>query len=547
MPEADRQAQRVLEQQHQQERERAERFHADRDSPPHGTEPDLAPAEPGAQGGCTTITEVELVGMTRFGEAEFVPVLAALKSSCTDISTIDAALRAITNRYIRDGFVTSRALVGPQDLAGGRLVITVIEGRLQGVAAAAGAGRYGRRELDFAFPRDRAGLLNLRALEQGTDQLARMGKADPRLDITPGDGPATSLVLVHRERLAPWLRPSLSFNNDGAASTGRAQALAGLELDSLLGLADSWSLYYQRSAAPGPMRGTTAYGGFVSLPHGWWLLSLSVGMSRYHSVLAGGGLGFVTRGQTWNASASLERLVHRNARTKLSVSAGLAVIDTRNFIQGIRLRTGSYRVVSGRLGLRWQRRLGRSQASLGAGLERGLGLFGAHSVDAGPGGPAGRYGLASVDGALLTPFTIGPTRFTNTAVWRGQWGFDNLLPAQRFSLGGAASVRGFRDDGLSGRSGASLREQVGFGIARVARGRPQLTTALSGYLAYDVGVIRTHPGDPYERGLLQSAGAGIKAQSRHLQAELSLSVPVTAPSWVRHPAAVVSGSVRLLL
>lgn len=540
-----RDAQRIQEEQAQQSRERAEQFEQSRERPPSGedVEPESTPAADG--GGCAGIREVRLTGITRYKAEDFGADLERVKGSCVKIGAIDDALRAITNRYIGDGYVTSRAFVGPQDLGTGVLVITVIEGRL-GAVQGDGAKSYGAGELSSAFPSVRGKILNLRALEQGVDQLARMAKADPSIDIAPGDLAGTSTVLVKRRPLARWLRPSLAFNNEGSASTGRWQGTASLDIDSLFGLADVWSFYYQRGVDDHPLRGNRAYGGFVSLPHGWWTMSISVGASAYNSVLQGNGMSFATRGESWNASATLDRMIYRDARTKLSVSAGLAVIDTKNFIQGIELRTGSYRMVTGRIAARWQKRVGRSVVALSGGYDRGLSILGAHAVDTGPGGATGKFNLIGMDMSLQTPFAIGPTKLTNTVIVRGQWGFDNLFPAQRFSLGGSSTVRGFRDDGISGRSGVALREQVSFGIVDLARNKPALATSVSGFLAYDMGAIRAVSADPFERGLLQSMSTGLRVQGQHVQAEVAVSVPISAPKFVRH-AALVSATIRIVL
>lgn len=543
----DRDAQRIQEQQADAARERAQQFDQQQQRPPSGH-----PTNPEQQGGdastsgCAAIREVRLVGVTRYRADDFAEQLALLKGSCTSISAINAALRAITNRYVADGYVTSRAFVGPQDLKGGILTITVIEGRLGGYKGA-GLKPYRSSELGSAFPARAGEVLNLRALEQGVDQLARLGGGDPAIDIAPGDVPATSTVLVKRKPLGSWVRPAITVTNDGPASTGRLTGNASLDVDSPLGLADLWSLYYSRDLATDSLHGSHAYGGFVSVPHGWWTLSLVAGKSDYHSVLAGNGLSFVSNGESWNASATLDRMIRRDAKTKLSLSAGLALLDTKNFIQGIQLRTGSYRIVSARVDAHWQRRLGASLVAGNFGYVRGLGLLGANAPDSGVGGPTGQFNLVSADTSLQSRFAVGPTKFTNALVLRGQWGFDNLFPAQRFSLGGTSSVRGFRDDGISGRTGLSLREQLGFGIVDLAKHSQHLATSISGYFAYDFGAVRPNAYSPYERGLIQSGTIGVKAQSRHFTADLALSLPITAPDFVRHKSSEVLASLRVML
>lgn len=494
-----------------------------------------------------TVRDVRLVGADHYRPDEFLDVLQPLRGPCTGIAAIDTALRAITDRYVHDGFVTSRAAVGPQDLNLGVLTITMIEGRVGDIKGAPGSRRYGAGEIAAAFPTRGGDRLNLRALEQGVDQLARLAKGDPKIDIAPGETPGTSIVLINRQPLARWIRPSVVFNNEGAASTGRWQVAKSLDIDSLFGVADTWSLYHQGAASGDGERRNLAYGGFASIPNGWWTVSLSSGFSSYRSVLEGNGLRFATHGRTYTGSATVDRMVFRDAKTKLSLSAGLALLDTRNFVQGIRLQTSTYRIVSGTVNARWQRYLARTQVSLSGGYDQGLGLLGAHTVDTGPDGATGRFHRLTMDVAAQTPFTIGESRLTNLLALRGQWGFDDVFPADRFSVGGSSTVRGFRDDGISGRTGASLREQLSLGIADLLRARPAIATSLSGYLAYDVGGIRPAEGDRFERGLLQSVSVGLMARNRHLEAGVTLAVPVTAPAWVGHPAALFSSSIRILL
>lgn len=542
----DRDARQIIERLQQQERDRAERFERSRDRPPSGEEAQVAVPAVATGEGCAAIRQVRLVGVTRYRPAEFAAATAELKGDCVGLAAIDAALHTITARYIGDGYVTSRAFVGPQDLKGGMLTITVIEGRLADIRAAPGR-HYGAGEIGAAFPLHRSSIVNLRALEQGVDQLARLQKGDPGIDVEPGDLPGTSTILVKRGPLSSWIRPAVDVSNDGAAATGRLLETASLDVDSPLGIADSWSLYASRGGAGDRQIENHAYGGFASLPHGWWTLALSGGAFGYRSVMHGHGLTFATRGRSWNGTASLDRMLHRNARTKLSADVGLSIIDTANYIRGIQLRTGSYRIVAGRIGGRWQRRLGESLLVTDARYTRGLRLLGAHTVDTGPGGATGRYRMISGDVELQSGFAAGRTRFVNSAMLRWQRSPDELFPAQRFSLGGTSTVPGFREDGISGRSGALLREQLGIGLADVARDRPALATDLSAYVAYDLGIIQRQIGDPFERGALKSASIGARAQSRHFQLETALAAPLSAPSWVRHKRTEIFVKFKLLL
>lgn len=543
-------AERILEQQQERARERADTFERSRERAPGGEEirKEAAPAEMVADSQCLPIQELQVLGITQYNQAIFADALKPLTGPCVSVSAINGALRAITNRYIGDGFITSRALINKQSLKDGMLTITVVEGRVSNIKPNGDDKKaYGKGELATAFPQAKGKILNLRAIEQGADQLARMSKASPSIDIAPGTEPGTSDVLVKRNPASRWLRSTLILDNDGYQRTGQRQGTAIVDADSVLGVGDVWSLYFQQSDSGQSNRLARAFGGFVSLPHGWWTLSLSAGRYNYRSVLEGDGFTASTSGRTWNTSASLDRMIFRDAKNTLVLSGGLAMTDTTNFIETVRLESSSYRIVSAKFGARWQRRIGESQLRVSGSYDRGLDVLGAHTFNTGKGGATGKFNLFEADAILVSPFSIGPTKLSNTLIVRGQWSLDNLFASQRLSIGGPSTVRGFNDDGLSGRSGFSLREQINVGILQTAAKSPVLRTSVTGFLGYDIGAIKAQENDPFERGVIHSAVAGLRAQSRHLFGEVGLAVPISFPSFVRAPDTRVSASIRLMM
>ena len=95
------------------------------------------------------------------------------------------------NIAIAKGFLTSQVYIAPQDLASGRLKLSVEPGRLgsiryeenQGDAASVG------RISAFAnkFPNQSGDILNLRDLEQGLENLRRLPSVAADIRIEPGE------------------------------------------------------------------------------------------------------------------------------------------------------------------------------------------------------------------------------------------------------------------------------------------------------------------------------------------------------------------------
>lgn len=538
-----RETQRIEDREIQRQTERQDRFRSDQSSPPSGTEiPDVETTE-SSDSQCVAIKKVNLKGLTLYPEKEFAETLGTLTGDCIRVSQIDDALRAITNRYISDGFVTSRAVVGPQDLGSGTLEIFLVEGALSSIRGT-GDG-YARTPLFLAFGGLRHENLNLRQIEQGVDQLARLSSFEPSIDIEPGEEPGTSNLLVMSKRIGRAWRPSVSFDNDGSAATGRYQITAGLDLDNAFGVADYWSFYYARDLKNDPAVGNVSVGGFVSVPYGWWTLTLSGGKFRYNSVLSGNDQSFASAGESWNASVSVDNMVYRNANTKFSLNWSLALQDTENSIQGIRLSSSSYRQVTGSVNLRLQRRLADALVGFDLGLARGIDILGANSANTGPGGATIEARRMTAALTYQSKLPAWKTALDYSVILRGQAALDPAFSSGRFSLGGSSTVRGFRDDGISGRYGFFLRQQIGLPLFALLRGHRDLYSSVSGFAGYDAGIIIPHNGDQFERGQLHASVIGLRLSNRFVQAELTASAPVYAPKFIQRRPAEIATSVRL--
>jgi hemolysin activation/secretion protein len=538
-----REAQHVQDRENQRQAEREEKLRSGQETPPSGQEPALLEAPSSDDGHCAAIREVSLKGLTRYSEKEFSDALSGLIGSCVNIDAINTALRAITNRYVADGYVTSRAVVGPQDLKTGTLEIVVVEGAIAEIRSSEKG--YSDRTLNMAFAGQKGNLLNLRAIEQGVDQLARLASFEPGIDIEPGALPGTSNLVISRKEIVRNLRPTLSFDNDGSASTGRFQSMFGLDADNVLSLADYWSLYYTRGLKNKAEISNESMGGFVSLPYGWWTASLSGGRFTYTSILSGNGQAFSNDGKSWNAALLLDRMLYRDAKTKFTLSWGVNLTDTENRIQGIRLSTSSYRQVTGSVNLRFQRRLKDAFVGIDFGFARGLKILGANAADTGPGGATIQARRLSAAVTYQTKVEFFDTPLDYNVLLRAQAALDPVFSNGRFSLGGSSTVRGFRDDGISGRYGTFLRQEVGFPLAKLFTNDRALAIKMSGVVGYDAGAIIAYNSDRFERGQLHASTVGLRISSRHVQAELSASAPVLSPSFINRTPYEVSASVRI--
>ncbi|WP_443697343.1 ShlB/FhaC/HecB family hemolysin secretion/activation protein, partial [Pseudomonas sp.] len=414
-----------------------------------------APATP-ADSRCFPIRDITLKGADSLPAADRQRLLKPYVGQCLGVSQLNELLKVITDYYIDKGRVTSRAYLPQQDLSSGHLQVLVVEGKLEGLKGAQGSS-VTDRELAMAFPGKVGAALNLREVEQLVDQLSRLPSKQAQMELTPGTQVGGSDVVVKNTPQKPW-RASLSRNNDGQKSTGEQQWGAGLEWDSPLGLADQLVLRGGHDAVSDHQKTSKNSMLYYNVPWGWWNFSYTYSESDYRTLADLNGYKLKQYGDSQNHQLRAERVIHRDDVSKTSVNVGLAHLRTNNYLLDARLGPSSNRLSELQVGINHGRRIGSGFVNFDLGMQNGIGAFDAQSNNQerdreGNLTSTPNYRKYTATVSYLQPFTLWGESFSFSSLATGQRSEDVLFSPQRISLGGSASVRGFKDQQLSGDSG----------------------------------------------------------------------------------------------
>ncbi|PYC29285.1 ShlB family hemolysin secretion/activation protein [Aquipseudomonas alcaligenes] len=480
---------------------------------------------------CFEIKGIRLQGASLLSETEKHDLLKPFVNRCLGTGQLNELLKAVTQRYVDRGYVTSRAYLPQQDLSDGELDVLVIEGRLEGLDSSAIASE---RELAMSFPGKLGEPLNLRELEQLVDQLNRLPSRPAQLELVPGTEVGGSRVQLKGEPSKPW-HASVSRHNDGDVSTGEQQWGIGLDWDSPLGLADQLSLRGGLDAVSDEFRHSDNQSLYYSLPYGWWTFSYSYSQSYYRNQTEGSGFVFEMDGESRTHALRAERLLHRDSLSKTSVNFGLSHLRTRNYIDSALIDVSSQRLSETQLGFNHGRRIGSAFVNADIGWQQGVGALDAQSEgDPLPGEPVARYNKYSLTLSYLQPFQLWGESFSFDSLANGQWSEDVLYSPQRISIGGLASVRGFKEQSLSGDSGGYWRNQLRWT-------RPVTWAPLQPYLqqygvafAYDLGVIHGERYNPELKGRLSGNAFEFSARGQHLAASVTLARSLERPAVIEN-------------
>ncbi|MGY2167284.1 ShlB/FhaC/HecB family hemolysin secretion/activation protein [Pseudomonas gingeri] len=497
-----------------------------KDLPGKATAP-VAPTTP-VDTRCFPIKTIELKGADSLSEGERERLLKPYIGQCLGVPQLNELLKVITDHYIEKGLVTSRAYLPQQDLSSGNLKVLVVEGRLEGLKGAEGSG-ISDRQLAMTFPGKPGDLLNLREIEQMVDQLNRLPSNQAQMELAPGKEVGGSEVLVKNTPQKPW-RVGLARHNDGQRSTGEQQWGTSLDWDSPLGLADQLSLRGGHDALSDHQKTSRNAMLYYNLPFGWWNLSYTYSESEYRSLAKASGFDFKQTGDSQNHQLKLERVIYRDALSKTSLNTGVSYLRTNNFIEDSKLDVSSNRISEAQFGINHGRRIGGAFVNVDLGMQDGIGAFDAQgNHDPKPGQADARYRKYTATLSYLQPFKLWGESFSFSSLMTGQRSEDVLFSSQRMSLGGQSSIRGYKDQTLSGDSGGYWRNDLRWTRPVTLDWMRPVFAEYGTSLGYDQGVIRRDRYNAEQHGRMTSDSLELFARGQHVAATVTFAHSLERP------------------
>lgn len=480
-------------------------------------QPVIAPeAQPTDDDGvCHNVRHIAIEGSTVLSPPTQKAIVAPWQHRCLTVSHMRQLVRAISQRYLERGYVTSQAWLPEQDVSTGVLRIAITEGRIESVTQ---QGKTSR-SLALVFPGSQGRLLNLRDLEQGLEQLNRLTSQPVTIDIQPGHQPGYSRILIVSKSKAFPGSVSFSADNSGQKNTGVVQISSSATLDNPLQIADRWSLSATHDAAFQREKRNRSLSGGVTLPYGYWLFSYQHHWNDFHQPIHGSRWRY--QGMSQSQRFGINRTLFRDGNQKLAFDIALTRRRTENRLAERVLTNSSTTVNSIALSPHYSRRVGKGYATFNPSISWGLRGLGAtpdrpHAQDA----PRSQFLKYSISASYLYP--LAPALYYLTSAY-AQTSPDNLYANEQIAVGGHYSVRGFKEQSLSGVQGAYWRNEISW--------QPGLFSALGDMTliaALDGGWVKKQRGRT-DGGSLAGAALGLTLNARHSAHSIMLGKPLRYP------------------
>lgn len=466
------------------------------------------------------VKKFAVVGSTVFTAEELARVLKPYTLRRLSFTELLTAQQAIDRLYVENGYITSGAFLPPQKLENGIITIEVIEGTISEIEIS-GLDRlssgYVRSRIDEATkaPINREKLLNALQLLQLDPLIANLSA-----ELTAGSTIGSSILELELQQADPF-DFALTYDNFRTPIVGTDRRQVTLTHRNLIGLGDRVSIGYLNTDGSNSLNDLT-----YTIPINGRNGSLGFRLGYTESqIIEEPFAQFNIESENTNYEFTYRQPLLRKPTQDLALGLSFSRNDSSSTVEGDPFQLSPGAEVDGETHISalrfFQEYTTRNQDrvfALRSQFSLGVNLFGA-------------------------TINEGDLPDSNFFTWRGQAQYLKLLspsitlllrsdlqtsnrplvPVEQFSLGGALSVRGYRQDALLGDNGWFNSAEVRATVARISK----LNTSIQLTPFLDFGKVWNSDDLTFDTNTLVSTGVGLRVQTGdYFAARIDYGIPL---------------------
>ena len=467
--------------------------------------PDITPEiETEKNGTCFDITSINVSNATLISETKIKNIIDKYINKCNYLSDLKNIINEINALYIDSGYITSQSYITSQDISNGTLDLSVIEGKIANITP-------NESFINTAFFMQKNKPLNIRDIEIALENINRLNSNDATMSLAPSDEVGYTDVIVENNS-TKRINGFVGVDNYGGKRTGEAQVSAGLGLENIFNINDILNIYYNTSNKHFQDENSIGNGYDFSFPIGRATFTFSQRNGRYEQFVRTGTNTFLTQGRTKTYTFDTHYKLYHDQKHRLGVDASISNYKTRNMFASVHLDTSSYRLTRAKLSFDYLYQIPGFYIYTDVSFTKGVDLFNNYHhtmLD-------DEYEYFNFSLSAMKDFY--PFRYTMNLY--SQYSNDELFGADKISIGGPYSVRGFNKEGLSGNSGYYIRNEL------IYNSNFDIFDGLGNsiFMAIDAGAIKED--DSSYGGKLVGFSFGTKLNYKCVDATLAYSVPI---------------------
>lgn len=389
------------------------------------------------------VQKIVVTGSTAFSQEQLDEIVQPFEESSLTLEQLTKVADAITQLYLEQGYITSRAILVPQEVGNGRIEIRVIEGSLEEIRIEG----TNRLNPNYVSSRIKLGVQTPLSTANLENQL-RLLRANPLFEnveasLRAGRETGKSILIVRITEANPF-EGSVSIDNYSTPSVGSERLGTNLRYRNLTGNGDEIAASYYHTTRSGADVWEFNYRLPVNPLNG--TLQLRTSLNR-NEIVDEALRVFNIEGDSELYEISFRQPLSRSPREEFALSLGFAVQESQSLIGGFGFPSpgadseGITKTSVIKFGQDYLRRDTRGAWSLRSLFSLGTAWLGA-TVNPEP-EPDGRF--VSWLGQVQRVQIISEDNFLIIGA-DAQLTPNSLLPSQQFVVGGGQSLRGYRQN-----------------------------------------------------------------------------------------------------
>ena len=485
------------------------------------------------------LNSIHISGNTEYTEEQLMNLICEDVGKEVTINDLIGMANKITEHYQRNGYISTTAYLPPQKVEDGNVEIVVLEGKYGNVTIE--GNKWARKKyLNATFLKDKSiqedKVLNVADIQESLREINATDyiKGAVALQDNEDSEQYTDLTLKVKDRFPIDL--DLRFDNQGRKMVGLNRFVIFAGMSNLTGFGD------QLLSTTSIARSSIGQGVFYSVPIGRHETRLNLGYSFSGTELDRGEFKYdKVKGKSHNFYVDLTRRLVKTENYKLYGDIAFDMRNTKTKMQGVDIFGYRTRAIKANLTNIKDDFTGKWLGTIG--IAKGIDMFGASND---------YYGVynrhlptnkmvklqASVARLQLVPEKWRRNGFIDKSIGRsltlltanGQWTNRDVWYADKMSIGGISSVRGFeesyflRDKGLT--ASLEFRNPIPF-LSHLPEKLRFIDDSLRWAAFCDLGWFDDYSYDYGKSDFVMSVGGGVILKlTRYLSGNVYVGVPI---------------------
>lgn len=492
---------------------------------------------------CFPIKTIALNGAKLLSEKQLKKLTDPFIGKCVEGKTLTDLVTLIQSYYNEQGYVMARVSIPEQNIQSGNLELKVLEGKIDEVII--GDNNFTDKMQGFTAFGDLEGeILNLEDINQGIYQMNRLPSNNVTMKIEPAANEGEADIYIINQKKFPEnfpLRATVGYDNLGNDFSGVRRTNFSGVIDNLFFLNDSINLNYTTNLDDdNKVKDNKSFTSGISIPLGYNTVSYDYSRSEFLGTNSRVNGSIRLTGFSQRNNITLDRVFYSKGNLRISGNAGLTTKSSASYLNGEKIDTSERKLTVGNIGFVFSDYFKNGvNLYLKPSYSKGLKILNAKQDDLNISGdtPKAQFDYFKFYASLSKRFIIPKTTipFMISSELDSQYAKQTLFGTEQFSVGGYYSVRGFRENYITGDSGYYLRNKANFNIGSIAAFMIQNNEGFFGKNLshlnkfsiepfYDYGYVKNKYVNNGADGRL--AGAGVKTifNSKYFNASLTYSL-----------------------